>query len=70
MITGTENVGEQGQIPDLFHRSVRELEQVEARARHHNVLGLSCHPSAHVDVPECNSRPGFVGIQADTGLPA
>jgi len=61
-----------GPIPGPFPSPAAgpKREQAEIGMRHHNVLGLSSHPSAHVDVPVCSSRPGFAGIQADAGLPA
>jgi hypothetical protein len=49
---------------------VRQLEQVEIGIRHHDKLGLSSDPSSHVNVAVRSSRPGFVGIQANTGLAA
>ena len=71
VISGRENIGKQGQIQDLRHRLIliRELQQVEIRVRHHDVLGLAADPSAHIDVAVGRARPSWIHGQADAGLP-
>src|SRR2546426_3841768 len=46
-------------VADLFHglRLVGEFEQIEVSVRHHDVLRLTAHPSAHVDVSVSGPRP-------------
>ena len=45
-----------------------KLQQVEVGVGDHDVIGLSAHPSSHVDIAVRRPRAGRVHVQADAGL--
>src|SRR3981081_2796345 len=64
VVTGGENVGEAGQISNLFHglSFVRQLQEIEVGIRNHHVFGLTADPSSHVDISVAHPGPGRVYI--------
>src|SRR5579859_1846235 len=70
MEAGGHDVGEQRQVLDFRHGAgfVGQAEQVEIGVRHHDVLGLSAHPAAHVNVSISSPGPGRVDVQTDARL--
>jgi hypothetical protein len=67
---GREDVGEHGQVEDLLHRLflVGELEQVPVGVGNQDVLGLTAHPAAHVDVAVRRTGPVRIDVLTDAGL--
>src|SRR6202011_1641383 len=65
-----QNIGEAGQIPDLFHRPllVWKPQQVEIGVGHHHVVGLPADPSAHIDISIGASGAIGVDVKADAGV--
>ena len=45
-------------------RAVGELEQVEVRVRHHDVLRLASNPTPHIHIPVGSTGAGRVDIEA------
>src|SRR3984957_16788384 len=70
MESGRQNIGQAGQIADLFHRLrlVGKLEQVEIGVRHHHVVGLPADPSTHVDISIGAAGAVAVDVKADAGV--
>src|SRR5699024_11479276 len=68
VVTRREDVGEHGQVHDLFHGlvAIGKDQQVPVRVGHQDVLGLTAHPAAHVHVPV--GRPRLVGVDVEADL--
>src|SRR5918998_889578 len=70
VVAGGEDVRQHGEVQDLLQRLVpiRELQEVEVREGHQEVLRLPAYPAAHVHVAVGRARAGGVHVQADAGL--
>ena len=66
VIPGGQNIGEQGEIPDLFDRLVLigELQKLEVRPRHKHVFGLAALPSAKIEAVGAAISELFIGVEA------
>jgi len=69
VVAGGQDVGEAGQVADLFHRLrlVRELQQVEVGIGHHHILGLAADPAAHVHIAVGAAGARRVDAETDAG---
>jgi hypothetical protein len=70
MKSGRQDVGQAGQIADLFEslRLVWEFQTVEVGVRHHDVFGLTADPAAHIDITVSAAGALGVDVQADAGI--
>src|SRR6185437_13722893 len=70
VVAGREDVREHGEIENLLEGlvAVRELEEVEVREWHHNVLSLPADPATHINVAVGCAGARRIYIQADAGL--
>jgi hypothetical protein len=68
--SGGQDVGQAGQIADLFESLslVRELQAIEVGVRHHDVFGLTADPPAHIDITVSAAGALGVDVQADASL--
>ena len=69
VVAGGEDVGEEREVLDFFHRLglVGEFEEVEIGVGNHDVFGLAADPPAHVHVPVGRAGAGGVDVEADSG---
>src|SRR6202000_812037 len=70
MKSSRQNIREHGQITNLLHGLilVGKFEQVEVREWHQNIIRLTSHPAAHVDVAIGAPRLCPVHVEANAGV--
>jgi hypothetical protein len=70
MEAGRQDVGEHGEIADLFHRpvTVREFQEVEIGIGNGDVAGLPADPAAHVDIAVGAAGARRIDGQAHAGV--